>query len=838
MEQLLSSGSQIQYNLISTNRSYNIAPFNQQALNLLRELPIDLMQLNDSIEFFNFNFRFNSNIGLALYALPCDMFQFGEAKLIFDEYKKLFASKSIIQVFIIDGTCNHHKKISEFINSFPLSYFSVIPEQSDFIKHYNSEKYFSDSIGFISLLRRDKELINSEISSFYSEEHRFEFSINSEKTFFNLNPSYRSNLTETNTYILNQIIGNKWLEIKSKEILIENEDREKTIISQINNLDKFTELMLYGKIAQPITAINPQYAPLILTCPHHFPHDKHFKSDKPTSKERAFWQVSLSEQRFDYCFEIDDKYVETLGKEATNEIMAKIQMKLIFLDLASYLHAVFTHSPVYRLRLIGKSIRGQLSNTIGNKANIKSIQKLGKEIETKLYSSNFKELVKEKNRQIVAISDLPIEWSFIDNIPLSFTHDICRLPELNSNSIINNYIHNQRSSYSIPTDIVSKTLIIHCASETDTKMHDMFKVIDDFKIKIGFNSVFCKSVDEIVNALNKFKPDFLIFDCHGDSKEEDLSTYLIIDEAKKIYLSGDEIISKGISAPIVFISACNTMPNNGYVKFLSDAFFQAGAYVVTATFLPLSIKDAGVLIVRILNSLKVASVKVIHSNWLEFLSHTLRKALIHEAIMKKCAKKGYILNEKNHLDIGKLLTDLMLFNKRREIFETLDEKLKNILPFLQFDFKNLENEWLYYTTIGRADLIYFEKWLNEYRVKNLGSDNINCLPNPAKNICLKQINDTIFPNYNDTTKSFIDNNLSVSKIIVYPNPCKGNFYIEIPDAIYKNASLEIFSLNGQKIFETTIFENNQNIIFTNKQGVYILNLINGTNIYTEKIILK
>lgn len=716
MIQTVTSGSQIQYNFITANKSYDISSFNHQALSLLRELPIDLLQLDDCIEFFNFNFRFASNIGISLYSFPNEIFKYEEIKLIFEEHKQLFANKNIIQVFIIDENCSYHANISKFINSLPLSYLTIIPDKSNEKKNYADLKYFSNSTEFISLLKRDKSIINKEISSLYLD---FDLSINAEKTFFEINPRYKSNLTENNYYILNQIIGNSWIDKNITEVQITNEERENVTINQINNIDTFTELMLYNKIAQPITSVNSQYPPLILIIPYHFPYYRYLKTDSPTKEEKAFWQVSQAEQRFDYCFEIDNKHVETLGAESINQIMVNIAMKLSFLDLAGYLHANFAYSPVLRLRLIGKTINQQLSHTVGKRVNIKTIQNFGRELEKHLYTENVKNLLKKKNRQLVVISDLPIEWSFINNIPLSFTHDICRLPEFNSNSIVNNYIHNQRSKYIISSDIISKTLVIHCASESDTAMHEMFKIIDDFKNQIGFNSVFCKNIDDIVSALEKFKPDFLIFDCHGNSNEKDLSTYLVIDEAKQIYLSGDEIINKGITAPIVFISACNTMPNNGYVKFLSDAFFQAGAYSVTATFLPLLIKDAGVLIVRILNSLKFASNKVIHSNWLEFLSHTLRKTLILEAILKKCAKQGYALNKNNHQDISELLTDLMLFSKRSEIFDTLDEKLNTILPFLHFDFKNLDNQWLYYTTIGRADLIYFENWLNEYRAKNI-----------------------------------------------------------------------------------------------------------------------
>ena len=58
----------------------------------------------------------------------------------------------------------------------------------------------------------------------------------------------------------------------------------------------------------------------------------------------------------------------------------------------------------------------------------------------------------------------------------------------------------------------------------------------------------------------------LIFDCHGDFEEKDLSSYLVVDDKNDILLTGEDIINNNISAPIVFISACSTMPNYGYVN--------------------------------------------------------------------------------------------------------------------------------------------------------------------------------------------------------------------------------------------------------------------------------
>ncbi|MBK8451701.1 MAG: CHAT domain-containing protein [Saprospiraceae bacterium] len=188
----------------------------------------------------------------------------------------------------------------------------------------------------------------------------------------------------------------------------------------------------------------------------------------------------------------------------------------------------------------------------------------------------------------------------------------------------------------------------------------MFELIDSKKKELGFNSVICSTINEIISALKEYKPDLLIFDCHGDFDEKTLSSYLIIDAENKITLTGEEIMENKFSAPLVFLSACNTMPNYGYVKFLSDAFMQAGAFSVTTTFLPLLITDAAILIVRFLGMLNHQKDNAIHSNWLEFISHVLRTTMIHEAIKKATLKNKDLRAKIPNTEIATILADTMI----------------------------------------------------------------------------------------------------------------------------------------------------------------------------------
>ena len=109
--------------------------------------------------------------------------------------------------------------------------------------------------------------------------------------------------------------------------------------------------------------------------------------------------------------------------------------------------------------------------------------------------------------------------------------------------------------------MLKNTLIIHCASEGDAAMQAIFKKVGDLQNSLGFVSVVCRSVGEISKAVKRYQPELLIFDCHGNFDAKSLSSYLVIDGKNDIRLTGEDIISNGISAPLVFISACSTQPN-------------------------------------------------------------------------------------------------------------------------------------------------------------------------------------------------------------------------------------------------------------------------------------
>jgi len=141
---------------------------------------------------------------------------------------------------------------------------------------------------------------------------------------------------------------------------------------------------------------------------------------------------------------------KTFFKQLTLEKKEKEIAGILKYILSLEYTANYCMTPVFRTPYLGKSINDALSFT-GAKVNtrlttgdgssvIAVIEKVGEMISNQTLAAKSKEMLAEWPVQIVAISDLPVEWIRIDGIPLGFTHDICRIPETPSGGQMMHYV--------------------------------------------------------------------------------------------------------------------------------------------------------------------------------------------------------------------------------------------------------------------------------------------------------------------------------------------------------------------------------------------------------------
>lgn len=405
-----------------------------------------------------------------------------------------------------------------------------------------------------------------------------------------------------------------------------------------------------------------------------------------------------------------------------------------FLDLMAILHGSFRHSPYLRLPLQGVSInrelsivRPALSEKLLNAADKKAVENVMSEFGNKLadhtLAPSTREMLQKRPSQIVAITDLPIEWLDDNGIPLGFTHDVCRIPEFPHSGLIQRYCFISLNHYVIPKDILKHTLVIYgCREDGFRRFQDM---CDDASKKQGFTTCECLTKQSFIDALKKYRPQLLIVDTHGNVDTDTRTGYLMMGK-EKVYPA--DIIQTLVHVPLVFLSACNTAPAYESYNTVADAFFNNGALSVTCSYMPLNIFESSVLYLRLLQQLNIAANKKVHANWCEFISHLQRTSYIQSFFFDhthKKNKKTEELTQEESDAMAREMTASMLFQNRRKVYEHLQSGA--ITNNVKTKYNNVVPHYLIYTTLGRADLVRFESFMDDSieRGKKLNDYNPN-----------------------------------------------------------------------------------------------------------------
>ena len=716
MELKPSSSSSIQYILIQ--KDFGVQNIVQYPLNnsnnvfsILPYFPRDLMQFHDQQLFFETSKRI-IQINPAL-----NLLSFTDKQLTNDlspiyAYSDLLNLKNRVVVYLIDAEADIELiKKCILTSGQKIWYYTYCGKAKQHPEIFHQEHYFSFPNRLVELLQRDFDKIKSTLSKITEGSKELEFNIDSKE---NKDGVYNFTPIVPNYFTNSQIENHPWkLNYPTPLPTPKSTIRNKILLDSVKKIDEkhiaFAEK--HGLVNTiPILVISfPFYEPSILET---------YKNNAETKREKALAKVFSIEQSTDYqnYFEAKNDDEGELAKIAIEEIL---KPKLKLLDGVMYLQSSFTFSPVMRFPIVGKSLYKELSffnpknnffNTPKSRKNrINSILKFGDKLKKLTVSDETEDYLINRQGQILAISDLPVEWLGLKSIPLSFTHDVCRIQESNYQGNFNNYSANNRFDFNVNKSTIKKTLIILSADVDDKKDHEFkasYQAVIHASKTSEFNYEYCETIEQIAQAIKKYQPEFLIFDCHGNIDKEKETSYLVIN-GEKLY--GDDIVKYNISAPIVFLSCCNSNPNYGYIHKIHDAFFQAGALTVTGTFLPISVQRGTIYYLRLLNLLKMELTKRLHKNWLSFVSQVIRSSFMHDAYIKAITKLGRNLTKEEKENLSKVMLETHIFSKRREIFARFLNEGVKLSEELTFNFEDTESEFLLYSHYGRPDLIRISK---------------------------------------------------------------------------------------------------------------------------------
>lgn len=708
--------------------------FSDNVLSFLREMPIDILQLLKPESFFKYCIYTAKQIPFELTIIYSQNVQDAHLDMFPPSSIKVFILQTFSTEIIrsIESAGGYYyltsakDTLKEFLkNNFPHLFDLYFPySESKLIKNI-----ITRDIQKI-LLHYSKTIPTSEYKSI-SELLSSDNILTEKLDLFEI-PLFKA--VHNLCLMLNQITGGYWDNL-NKDTAVSFEQRWKTIIKYCQTID---QMHVFVKSNCPdnlirIAASFPLLPSLILITPFHNPRIKRFVNEflneisktniNESNALKQFLKYFAIHQNLEFIYVAKDEVCE---KEFAKNKSFELEY-LEYLDGISFLHSSFSYSPSVRTPIIGKSLYKELSvfspesgSGIPTKKKIYNlIKKIGAKLSKEFSTDEFQMFLSNRNGQIVAITDLPIEWLTINGIPIGFSHDICRMPSSHPHGLMSNYVKHSKVTYKIPNNILEKTLIL-LASPEDSEFNNSYEMVESVvanDLPVIVRRI--KSFDEAKLAVNELKPHLLIFDTHGGYDIKSNSSYLMINNNR---VNGREIAESGISSPLIILSACWTSPVYSYGNTLSEAFFESGSLAVLSSYLPIAISTSTILYCRILYNLASAAKSRIHPNWLSFLSHNLRTAILTQTMFAN--KPNQIEIEMDNISdlnySAEWISKCMDFTKRAELFKEweLHFNKNNIIrrrkhAGISFSPTIVEHEYLYYTIAGRADLIPFEAYLNE-----------------------------------------------------------------------------------------------------------------------------
>jgi hypothetical protein len=398
-----------------------------------------------------------------------------------------------------------------------------------------------------------------------------------------------------------------------------------------------------------------------------------------------------------------------------------------FFDDMGYLHGSFQVGPYLRAALKGKSFAqehsffapGTFPANADSRATVRKINAFTKALSDAV-DDRIGHAISDYPGGVLALSDLPIEWLSDRGVPLCFSHDVCRIPETVSTSMLSQFTRNCHFSFEIEPDILSKTLVV-CGAPSGDPIHQIFNSLsrlwtDD---DAPWRWQHCESLDQLYKVVTDFRPQLLIFDTHGRFRDNNSGSELQIG---KEYLTGNDVINNLPDVPLVLLSTCWGAPLYGCPNTIAHAFFEKGTFAVTSSMLPINAVKGGVLYNRVLNNLAYASKTPVHENWSSFVSHCVRTSYFDDLkarILHRYSDKLLDAETYRH-ERGSWQTSSLIYRTRRQAYldtpqviarcfaADIATKARQILNTQQY-----VPEFMYYSTMGRADLVQFACWNTE-----------------------------------------------------------------------------------------------------------------------------
>jgi len=350
--------------------------------------------------------------------------------------------------------------------------------------------------------------------------------------------------------------------------------------------------------------------------------------------------------------------------------------------------------------------RSDAKSQVQLQAKFKALsEQLKSEIGAKLSS-----LVVNKCQSVKICSDVPVEWTYLDKLPLMISHEVSKIP-MTPGNLLGQFCM-LGDGVVIEEAFLKDVLVIRSFQNHDKIKNMLQTAIGLFEVEPRLNVRFVDvaNVQEVISALNEFAGAIVVFDCHGGHDGESKPGFLKIGRDK---LDVWSLAGVARIPPIVLLSACSTSAIGGSHASPANGFLRCGALSVIGTFLPVDAIKSSAFVARIIFRLHsflpaLSSLGYEAITWRSFISGFLRMSYSTD-VLKYLQGRGFI-DEKAYCDIHIVANkDINLSNPdwyenlleggANSSGKTVDELLELIKD------ENPLFETMLYCQLGRPELI-------------------------------------------------------------------------------------------------------------------------------------
>ncbi len=242
------------------------------------------------------------------------------------------------------------------------------------------------------------------------------------------------------------------------------------------------------------------------------------------------------------------------------------------------------------------------------------------------------EQLKEADWGVKIVSDVPVEWLPIGDLPLCLHHDVSRHTATPADGLLARLETHEVLRLAVKD--FSEILVVSAfrkgeQSDNIGSMLDRLEQLENTRVRL----VRVSSADDLVTAVNDYCGPVMIFDGHGGHPYGG-DAYLLIDDK---HVTVASLADRIRMPPIVVLSACDTHAAARSTSTVANALLHLGARTVLGTSVSVRFDQAAImiahLVVAIDKELPNAGLergRVVQ--WSEFVGALLRRQFFHDVL--------------------------------------------------------------------------------------------------------------------------------------------------------------------------------------------------------------